>query len=122
MNVGSCKLIAPITCKDTDAAKDVAQLFKQKTSRHIIVTKEGKPVGIISPFDIVTRLVAEGKNPATTKASDIMTSPIETAAAETEVERVYVRMIEKNILSIPITSQGKIIGVLPFSPSLMKGK
>ena len=122
MNVGSCKLIAPTTCKSNDSVQNVARIFKQTASRHIIVTNNDKPVGIISPLDIVTRGVAEGKNLTTATASEIMTTPVETAEAETEIERVYVRMIQKNILAMPITKEGKIIGILPFSSSLAKEK
>lgn len=122
MKVSECKLIEPVSCAETATITEVARMIAQKNTRYVIVTKNDQPIGIISVVDIVTRVVAQGKDPSGVKAADVMTKPLDIIDGQTSLEEAYVYMIKKNVFSMPITNNGKLIGVLPFSQSYLKSK
>lgn len=122
MNISQCSLQQAVSCNETATVTEVAQLMAKTGSRQVIVTSKEQPVGIISVTDIATRVVAQKKNPEKTKVKEVMTTPLICLDAETPVEKAYLHMIQKNTFSIPITKQGKLAGILPFSKSLGQNK
>ena len=122
MNIGTCSLQKPLSCVSTASIIDVAQSLCTKECRQILVVENDMPIGIISTTDIVARVVAVKKDPSKTKAKEIMTQPIHSLDAETPVEKAYLFMIQKNLFSVPVTKQGKLVGILPFSKSLGQNK
>ncbi len=120
MNIGTCSLQKPVSCASTASIVNIAQTLSTQGCRQILVVEKDKPVGIISMTDIVARVVAAKKDPSKTKAKDIMTQPIHSLDAETPLEKAYLFMIQKNLFSLPVTKQGKLVGILPFSQSLGK--
>ncbi len=122
MNIETCSLQKPLSCLSTASIVEVAQALCTKECRQILVVEKDAPVGIISTTDIVARVVAAKKDPSKTQAKDIMTQPIHSLDAATSVEKAYLFMIQKNLFSIPVTKQGKLVGILPFSKSLGQNK
>lgn len=122
MNVSECTLQDAISCEEHASITEVARIIADKHTRHVIVTKNEQPVGIISVVDIVTRVVAQKKDPSTMTAKEIMTSPLEAVDVATPLEKAYLHMIQKNLFSVPVTKGGKLVGMLPFSQSHLKSK
>ena len=52
----------------TEAAKSMAE----KKSDYLIVLKEGKPVGIITDFDLVSKVLAKESDPSKIKVFEIL--------------------------------------------------
>ena len=75
-----------------------------------IITRNKKPVGIISITDISNRVVAEGKDPKKTKAKDIMTKNIFYKDIESLLSDTYVEMVKNNMIFCPVTQNNKLIG------------
>jgi|SRR3989344_611801 len=110
-----------VFCKEKDTILEVSKILRDTQSRHIIIVNENlKPVGIISTVDINNRVVAEGKNASSLKALDIMTKPIETVELDSDYNEAYRKMIGKGTYSIPVTKDGKLIGLLGFNQLFSK--
>ncbi|MEM5799059.1 MAG: CBS domain-containing protein [Candidatus Aenigmatarchaeota archaeon] len=75
---------------------------KMKLNKSIIVLEKKKPVGIITMRDIVSRVLAKGKNPKETLAKDVMTSPVFCAKDNEEIEDIIKTMIKKDYLTTPV--------------------
>lgn len=112
MQLKECKLRKVMECDDNTPIVEVAKKLKENRERHIIVTKNKKPVGIISTTDISNRVVAENKNLKEVKAKEIMTSQILVKDINESAEKVYIEMIRENLFSIPIVEDGKLKGIL----------
>jgi CBS domain-containing protein len=54
----------------------------------------------------------------TTLAQDIMTRDVTTVDAETSMEEVMRVLEEKNIIRVPVTDEGKLVGVISRSDVL----
>jgi len=104
-----------IICNEDDDVVEVAKILRDTRHRHLIVVNtEKEPLGIISTVDICNKVVCEEKDPKELKAKDIMTAPIKTADFNDSYEEAYKKMIEGDLLSIPVTKERKLIGILNF--------
>jgi CBS domain-containing protein len=104
---------------------EVAKSMSSMDISSVIVTDEERPLGIITEADIVRRVIAEGKDAASTKASEIMSSPIihvEPGTPLTDAMRV---MAKSNIRRIAVLKNNTLAGlitsrdILRWSPELI---
>ena len=71
-----------------------------KLNKHgfvVVVTAEGKPEGIVTEWDYLSKLVAEVKDPAKVTLGDIMSSDLITVKASDGIDYVAKLMAEKGI-------------------------
>jgi len=116
-----CKLIQPVMVEKKDTIVTVAQKMVAEKVKHVIVVENQMPVGIVSMHDIVTRLVAQDKDARVVTAADIMTHPIDSLEESMSIEHAFMHMVKKNVFFMPITREGKLVGLLPFSNQVKAG-
>jgi CBS domain-containing protein len=112
MDVRECELREVLECNKDISVFEVAKLLRDNQHRHIIVTEDKKPLGIISITDINNKVVAEKQDVEKTKAEDIMTKNLFTLENKTSLERAYIEMIRENLFSCPVVEEGKLKGML----------
>jgi CBS domain-containing protein len=72
-----------------------------------------KLLGVVTDRDIVCRVIAKDKNPAETKASDIMSTSVVTVSEDADVQECCEKMEEHQIRRIPvIDAEGRICGIV----------
>lgn len=102
-------------------AFDIAE--KISGFKFAIVTDKKKPVGIITPRDLVDRVLTKKKDPEKTLAKDIMTSPVMTASLDDDVKDVSKIMLKNNYLSIPLVDKNEELkGIITLYDVLAKLK
>jgi CBS domain-containing protein len=65
----------------------------------------GRLVGTLSKDDVIKRVIAEGLNPDTTKASEVMTSPAETVTVDMEADDALKLMFARRRCYYPVVDQ-----------------
>ncbi|MFW9993176.1 MAG: CBS domain-containing protein [Candidatus Odinarchaeota archaeon] len=93
---------------------DAAKLIKKTKLPDLVVVsseEEKKVLGVISDFDITTKVVAEGKNPATTKVTEAMytVGPI---ALSTTVEDAFKLLQKHQVPLVPVVDNDQLVGVV----------
>lgn len=81
----------------------------------VIVTEDGKSVGIITERDIMREIIENKKDPQITKVNEIMSSPLITISPNTKINEANKAMIEKDIRYLLIGAEEnpqEIIGVI----------
>ncbi|MFH1404008.1 MAG: CBS domain-containing protein [Candidatus Altiarchaeota archaeon] len=102
-----------VICVDVgDTVKNAAEVMKKNDISSVIVVEKGDGVGIVTERDIISKIVAEGKSPETSKIADVMTSPIITINPGADVDDAARIMRDKNIRRILVKDKGKIVGVI----------
>jgi len=102
-----------ITIKEDAPANRVAELMDKEDLGCIIVTNgEGKPLGIITERDLVVRVLAKNVKPDSTKASEVMTSPLITIEPDATISDAARRMSRLNIRRLGVLYKGQITGLL----------
>jgi CBS domain-containing protein len=70
-----------------------------------VVDAADRIVGVVTDRDIVTRIVAEGKNPMAYPAETCMSGPVVTVRTDTPLEDVMVTMEQHQIRRVPVVDE-----------------
>ena len=105
---------SPVFTIDEDAAVDkAARLMDEHELGCIVVTsKEGKPVGIITERDLVTRVLAKNAKASKLSAKDVMTSPLITVDPDETLSDAAKRMSELNVRRLGVMYKGNLVGII----------
>jgi malate dehydrogenase (oxaloacetate-decarboxylating) len=88
---------------------------RMKSSRHgfVIVTKgEEKPVGIVTEWDIISKAVAEGKDPRNVKLQELMTRDLITVGPDAGIDELSEFMATKGIRRVLVVGEGTLLGII----------
>ena len=110
--IGSLMKTDMVTVKPDDAVADAARLMAQNGVGAVLVVEGGALTGILSERDVVSRVVAEGKDPAATKVSEIATSEVVDVEVGTPVRKCLELQLAMGVRHLPVSEGGKPVGVL----------
>lgn len=106
----------PACCTKDTPLKDVARMMVQHDCGEIpIVGRDGAKqlVGVVTDRDIVTRAVAEGRDPAGLNAGAVMSSPAVTVNERDSTDEVMRVMEKHQIRRVPVVNQnGDCCGII----------
>lgn len=104
---------------------EVAKSMSDMDISSVIIALHEKPIGIITEADIVRRVIAEEKDVNTTKASEIMSSPIIHVEPNTGLTEAMRVMAKSNIRRVAVLKNNSLAGIitsrdiLRWSPELI---
>jgi CBS domain-containing protein len=101
-----------VTLEEDETSNKVANLMEENELGCVILTKNGKPVGIITERDLVIRVLAKNLAPDTVKAKEIMTAPLLTIQPEATISEAARRMSRLNIRRLGVVYKGSLVGLL----------
>lgn len=91
---------------------DAAKYMAEKNVGAVCVLEDDRLVGILSERDIMTRVVAFGREPKSTRVGDVMTfNPVVVDAAQS-YENCIRMMKTANFRHLPVVEEGKLLGLL----------
>ncbi|MCH8165334.1 MAG: CBS domain-containing protein [Planctomycetes bacterium] len=91
---------------------DAAQLMNDRHIGSVLVTEGNQLVGIFTERDVMRRVVADQRDPATTTVADVMTSPVACAAPHTTLDEIRTVMRDKRIRHVPVVNGGGVLGMI----------
>lgn len=102
-----------ITIGENDTIYKAAQLMDKHDVGCIIVTnKEGKPVGILTERDFVSRVLTKNTLPSRIKAGKVMTSPLITIDPDETLIEAARKMSKLNIRRLGVIYKGHLEGIV----------
>ena len=96
----------------TASVRDVARTMSDRNIGAIAVLDSGKLVGIFSERDVLTRIVAEGRNPDDTRVDSVMTKDIVVAAPGDDINDALQKMHERSCRHLPVVQGGTLVGMI----------
>jgi len=103
----------PVTVSEDAPVLEAAKIMKEKgIGGLVVVSRLGKPVGIITERDLVVRVMAENRNPGEVAVKDIMSSPIITIDPERDLLDAMEIMARKNIRRLVVMDKDKLVGMI----------
>ena len=112
--VGAIMTKDPITVDFDTPVRRVLQTMIERDIGSLIVTKEGRPVGIITERD-VTRISLKligGQNIYEDVVGRLMSSPIITVPPDTLVRKAVELMVTRKVRRLPVVSQQRLVGIV----------
>jgi CBS domain-containing protein len=109
----------PACCTMETPLPEVARLMVQCDCGEIPVVERDdlkKPVGVVTDRDICCRAVAEGRNPLTMTAGDVMSSPAVCVNERDHIDAVKRMMEAHQIRRVPVVDdRGEICGIVALA-------
>ena len=96
-----------------DNIRDAARIMKSQDSGVVPVVDGKKIVGIITDRDIVVRGLAEGKNLADARVSELMSKSVRTLREDASVDEALELMSSADIRRLPIVNgSDELVGIV----------
>lgn len=96
----------------TASVRDVARTMSKHNIGAIAVLDAGKLVGIFSERDLLTRIVAEGRDPDQTRIDSVMTTDIIVASPADDINAALQKMRDCNCRHLPVVHNGTLAGMI----------
>ena len=104
--------MAPAVVAPTTTVLDAARRMRDEDVGDVIVVADRQLIGIATHRDVVLRVVALGRDPATTEVSAVCSSLTLTAAPDQDLGEVLRLMQAHSVRRLPVVDQGEVVGVV----------
>jgi CBS domain-containing protein len=97
-----------------DAEKPVSYAAKMMRDENVgmaPVVEGDRLVGALTDRDIVTRVVAAGKDPGSVTAREAASTQLVTAEPEQDLDEALKMMASKQVRRLPVVENGRLVGV-----------
>jgi isocitrate dehydrogenase len=102
-----------ITVTGKETVESAMHLMTDNDISSVVVEPDEKGVwGILTRRDIVSKIVRSGKNPATTRVSEVATRPAMSVPAETSIRDAAAKLSDQNFSRFTVEQSGKVIGIV----------
>jgi len=114
-----------VTVEEAVSVKKAVEIMNKYEIGCLIVTKRGKPIGIVTERDMLTRVLAELRSPDKTKIAEIMSRPLIVADPQMDLEEAARLMFKMKVKKLPVVSNGELVGLVTltdiarFQPQVM---
>lgn len=95
----------------TTVAK-AAKIMYEENIGSIIVTEEGKPVGIITKSDMLNRVIVAYKDPVVHKARSVMSGSLISVESDTPILDAMRFIHEKDINQVLVSEGDELVGIV----------
>lgn len=103
----------PVTCAlDVPAIEVARRLSREGVGSVVVVSEAGGPVGIVTDRDLRRKVLAEGRDPASTPVAAIMSAPIVTLAPSAFAFEAVLEMTRHRIRHLVLVEEGRLVGVV----------
>ncbi len=115
MRVHNLMVRNPVVAGLDTSALELAKIMTIKRIGSVIITDDDKPVGIVTERDLVRRVLAEGLDSASIRASSICSKPVISCSEFADLEDVVDIMKDYNIRRIAVTDDDqRLVGILTY--------
>jgi len=113
--VRDAMLSDPRSLPGTASARDAGELLTRPEVRAVFVVDGERLTGVVTRKTLVARVVAEGRDPASTQLASIAEEPYYTIGPEVPLEEAFRFLEERDAERVPVVEDGRLIGVLSRS-------
>ena len=108
----------PFTAPGKTTVVEAARMMKAHKVGAIMVVDHGRLTGIFTERDAVFRVLAGGRDPATTHIGDVMTAKPRTVTPDKAIGYALLLMFEGGFRHVPVVDHGKPIGMISARDAL----
>ncbi|MGQ9679339.1 MAG: CBS domain-containing protein [Candidatus Bathyarchaeia archaeon] len=103
------------TVRTDDTVLEAVSKMNKFRIGSVVVTSNGRPVGIVTERNILERIVEPRLDPMVVQIKDIMSSPLITIDQNAGVDEAVEIMAKRKIKKLPVVDEDKLVGILSTS-------
>ena len=103
---------APVCMAPGESASAAAQAMKGSGIGTVLVLADGRLSGLVTDRDITVRVLAENRDPRTTRIGDICSGDLVVLGPDDDVEEAARLVRERAVRRIPVLADGRPVGVV----------
>jgi CBS domain-containing protein len=101
------------------SVRDAAELLLRPNVRSALVVDSDRLVGAVT-LETIVRAVASGEDVRNLLVADVCDGEVATIGPETPLEDALHLMVAEGLERLPVTEDGRLLGVLPREPALRR--
>jgi len=110
---------APACMAPGDSVSAAARTMKRHGIGAVLVLTDGKLSGLVTDRDITVRVLAENRDPRTTRIGDICSSELVVLGPDDDVAQATRLVRERAVRRIPVLQDGTPVGVVSITDLAM---
>ena len=103
----------PKTVTSDQTVTDAARIMKQEDAGVVPIVDGDRLVGVITDRDITITVVAEGKDPQSTRVTEIASRDLVTVDPQQDLDEALRLMAQHQVRRLPVVEEdGRLVGIL----------
>lgn len=95
------------------SVRDVATRMRDRNIGACPVCEEGMLLGMVTDRDLAMRVLAEGRDPETTRVQDVMSTDVASCAPDDRIDDVLLILAGRQVRRVPVVSvDGRLVGLV----------
>jgi signal-transduction protein with cAMP-binding, CBS, and nucleotidyltransferase domain len=103
---------------DSTIAVVAGQMKKSRVGAVMVIDDDGRLTGIFTERDALFRVLAEGRDPKTTRLAEVMTANPKTVSRDRPFGHALLMMYDGGFRHVPVVENGKPIGMVSARDAL----
>jgi CBS domain-containing protein len=105
----------PLALDVSATASEAGEVLSRDAVRAVLVTEDGRLVGVVTRKTLVREVVASARNPARTTLGEIAEEPNATIDSAMPLDEAFDFLEQQDYERVPVVEDGKLLGVLSRS-------
>ena len=106
-------MVSPVITVDANTAiEEVCRIMGEKHIGSVIVTEGGKPAGIFTERDLLTKVLVKDVKLLKERVKEFMSSPLTVITPDFELREAARIMTQLKIRRLPIVEEGQLLGII----------
>jgi CBS domain-containing protein len=110
------------TVSPSQSLAEAAEVMKGEDVGSVPVVEEGRLAGIVTDRDIVTRAVAERRDPQTVTVVEVASRELVTVEPEQDLDEALALMARHQVRRLPVVEAGRLVGMLAQADVALEAK
>ena len=102
----------PVVVEPSTTLTEAARFMRDSDVGPLLVAEGGSLTGIVTDRDIVVRAIADGRDPSSTKVSDVVTGSVTTVTPDQSASDAARIMREQDVRRLPVVQDGRPVGII----------
>jgi len=103
---------APVSMAATESVSTAARAMKEHGIGAVLIIADGRFSGLVTDRDIAVRVLAENRDPVTTRLGDICSTELAVLGPDDDVEQAIRLVRQLAVRRIPVVQDGIAVGVV----------
>jgi len=105
--------VKPRTVKIGDSVIEAAKLMKGEETGIAPIVEDGRLIGVVTERDITLRVVAEGRDPRTTRVEEVASRDVITIDPDQALDDALAVMAQHGLRRLPVIEEdGTLVGIV----------